>query len=292
MRESVGYRPSYRSTSTDDGKVSENPSKGKFMVPINTSIEDIQKVMGFLSRQIGWVDSARIEKALGALDDRKVAAMVEFGLILRDGKNLRTTDRGQLFNTDPQAALREVLLSVDLYKSTLDWVHYGKREAVTTAEIGQYWEASHKDTIGTLSGSTLGYGATTFGRVIDGAVAGKFTIGRGGKETRIEFDLSVVDPLVTGEPDVEEPAPADDVAADSAVPDQQTPVPETSPTPPAPLERQSLPPAPTVNVSTSPSVHVNVEIHIAADATADTVREIFKNMARYVLDKTIDDDDK
>ncbi|WP_216841505.1 hypothetical protein, partial [Clavibacter michiganensis] len=78
----------------------------------------------------------------------------------------------------------------------------------------------------------------------------------------------------------------------SAVPDQQTPVPETSPTPPAPLERQSLPPAPTVNVSTSPSVHVNVEIHIAADATADTVREIFKNMARYVLDKTIDDDDK
>lgn len=262
------------------------------MVPINTSIEDIQKVMGFLSRQIGWVESARIEKALGALDDRKVAAMVEFGLILRDGKNLRTTDRGQLFSTDPQAALREVLLSVDLYKSTLDWVHYGKRNTVTAAEIGQYWEASHKDTIGTLSGTTLGYGAVTFGRVIAGAVAGKFTIGRGGKETRIEFDLSVVDLLVTGEPDVEQPAPADEVDAAGVATEETTASLEGSPTPPATMERQVVPPSPTVNVSTSPSVHVNVEIHIAADATADTVREIFKNMARYVLDKTVDDDDK
>lgn len=281
-----------RSTWTDDGKVSENSSKENLMVPVKTSVEDMQKVMGFLSRQIGWIESARIEKALGTLDDRKVAAMVEFGLILRDGKNLRTTDRGQLFNTDPQAALREVLLSVDLYKSTMDWVHYGKRDSVTSAEIGQYWEASHKDTIGTLGGTTLGYGAVTFGRVIDGAAAGRFTLGRGGKETRIEFDLSVVDLLVTGEPDVEDPAPADEAAADSAAPDQQTPAPESSPTPPATMERQVLPPAPSVNVSTSPSVHVNVEIHIAADATADTVREIFKNMARYVLDKTIDDDDK
>ena len=262
------------------------------MVPIKTSIEDIQKVMGFLSRQIGWVESARIEKALGALDDRKVAAMVEFGLILRDGKNLRTTDRGQLFSTDPQAALREVLLSVDLYKSTLDWVHYGKRNEVTAAEVGQYWETSHKDTIGTLTGTTLGYGAVTFGRVIAGAVAGRFTLGRGGKETRIEFDLSVVDLLVTGKTDVEQPAPADEVDAAGVATEEKTPSPEGASTPPATMERQVVPPVPTVNVSTSPSVHVNVEIHIAADATADTVREIFKNMARYVLDKTIDDDDK
>ena len=46
-----------------------------------------------------------------------------------------------------------------------------------------------------------------------------------------------------------------------------------------------------VHVSASPSVHVNVEVHIAADAEADTVREIFKNMARYVLNKPVDDDD-
>ncbi|WP_314216115.1 hypothetical protein [Pseudarthrobacter equi] len=52
----------------------------------------------------------------------------------------------------------------------------------------------------------------------------------------------------------------------------------------------TAPPAhPSVQVSASPNVHVNVEIHIAANATADTVKEIFRNMARYVLDKHVDD---
>jgi hypothetical protein len=33
----------------------------------------------------------------------------------------------------------------------------------------------------------------------------------------------------------------------------------------------------------APGVHINIEIHIAADASAETVEEIFKNMRRYVL---------
>jgi hypothetical protein len=33
----------------------------------------------------------------------------------------------------------------------------------------------------------------------------------------------------------------------------------------------------------SPGVHINLEIHIAADASAQTIEEIFKNMRRYVL---------
>jgi hypothetical protein len=37
------------------------------------------------------------------------------------------------------------------------------------------------------------------------------------------------------------------------------------------------------NVSLSPGININIEIHIAADASADTVQEIFKNMRRYVL---------
>jgi len=35
--------------------------------------------------------------------------------------------------------------------------------------------------------------------------------------------------------------------------------------------------------SVGPGVHINIEIHIAADASAETVEEIFKNMRRYVL---------
>lgn len=257
------------------------------MVPIKTSFEDMQKLLGYLGKQIGWVDVPKVEKALGSQDDRKLGAMVEFGLILRDGANLRTTERGQLFNSDPQAALRQVLESVELYRATLEWVHYGSKTEATAAEVGQYWEASHKDTLGGLKGTTLASGAVTFGRVIDGAGLGTFLVGRGGKETRITFDSTGIDEIVNGD--------ASTPAAEGSELDQSTisaPA-EASPTPAAPAVTQTLPAAstqPSVSVTSSPSVHVNVEIHIAADATADTVREIFKNMARYVLDKHVADD--
>lgn len=257
------------------------------MVPIKTTVEDIQKLLTYLGKQIGWVEPAKIEKALGAVDDRKVGAMVEFGLILRDGGNLRTTPRGQQFNTDQSAALRDVLSNVELYQATLEWVHYGKRSEATTSEIGQYWEASHKDTLGGLRGSTLASGAVTFGRIVDGAGLGTFLVGRSGKETRVTFDLAEVDVLVNGAPSTEgdESEVVEDAEAQAtATAEATSPVamPAAAPAVPAPT--------PTVSVTTSPSVHVNVEIHIAADATADTVREIFKNMARYVLDKPVTDD--
>lgn len=259
-------------------------AKGEIVVPIKTTVEDIQRLLTYLGKQIGWVEPAKLEKALGAFDDRKIGAMVEFGLILRDGGNLRTTPRGQQFNSDQRTALRDVLTSVELYRATLEWIHYGKRAEATTSEIGQYWEASHKDTLGGLSGTTLASGAVTFGRIVDGAGLGTFLVGRSGKETRVTFDLAGVDVLVNGGTAVEE-SESEEVEStlDAATPaDVSTPPPATVQTLPAP--------APTVSVSTSPSVHVNVEIHIAADATADTVREIFKNMARYILDKPITDD--
>lgn len=258
------------------------------MVPLNTKVEDIQKLLGYLGKQIGWVEQARAEKALGALDDRKVGAMVEFGLLHRDGSNLRPSERGQLFNTDPRTALREVLTNVELYRATLEWVHYGARTEATVAEIGQYWESNHVDTIGDRRGSTLREGAVCFGRIVEGAGVGSFTIGRGGKETRVAFVTTEVDALVNGTSD----AGAEISEAAPEVAEEATSLPAPSPTAPrpSPTPATTLTHTPSVTVAASPSVHVNVEIHIAADATADTVREIFKNMARYVLDKPIADD--
>jgi hypothetical protein len=259
------------------------------MVPIKTSVEDIQKLLGYLGKQIGWVEQSKVEKALGALDDRKIGAIVEFGLILRDGGNIRATERGQLFNSDPQAALREVLNSVELYRATLEWVHYGNKSEATAAEIGQYWEASHADTLGGRQGSTLKDGAVCFGRIVDGAGLGSFTLGRGGKETRVSFAATGVDSLVNGTTAGSETNDAE------AEPDSPVPAGPDATAPPSGAQTVLSPgpapaPNPSISVSTSPSVHVNVEIHIAANATSDTVREIFKNMARYVLDKPVADD--
>lgn len=43
-------------------------------------------------------------------------------------------------------------------------------------------------------------------------------------------------------------------------------------------------------VSLGASIHVNIEIHIAADASSETIEEIFRNMRRYVLSGDGDSD--
>ncbi len=66
---------------------------------------------------------------------------------------------------------------------------------------------------------------------------------------------------------------------------EATPEAPTEPTGAAPFPVAAGPAAatrPTV-VSVGPGININIEIHIAADASADTVQEIFKNMRRYVL---------
>jgi hypothetical protein len=55
-------------------------------------------------------------------------------------------------------------------------------------------------------------------------------------------------------------------------------------TPPAPVKVA----APAVTVGAG--VHVNIEIHIAADASSETIEDIFRNMRRYVLNDGQADD--
>jgi hypothetical protein len=260
------------------------------VVPIKTSIEDMEKFLGYMNRQIGWIEVAKLQKSLGvtAVDDRKVAAMVALGFLQRDGGNLKITERGKVFaGGDKVAALRAAISDSDLYRSTIEWIRYANKTETTAADIGQYWESHHKDTLGALKGSTLKDGAVFFGRVADGAGLGEFKVGRAGKETRFTSDLArVAEFLDSASP-----------GSPLSVPESQPEIQEKSPTESRSLSESVDPPAPTAQggpsttVSASPNVHVNVEIHIAADATADTVKEIFKNMARYVLDRPVAGDD-
>jgi hypothetical protein len=64
--------------------------------------------------------------------------------------------------------------------------------------------------------------------------------------------------------------------------------------PAAVVTQPSLPvsASPTPSLTVASGVHINIEIHIAADATSDTIEDIFRNMRRYVLtgDGSSDDD--
>ncbi len=242
-----------------------------------------------MNKQIGWVEQTKLQKTLGATtaDDRKTASMVALGFLQRDGGNLKLTARGRKFAGGDQAtALRDAIADNDLYRSTIEWIHYGRREVLTAAEIGQHWEDHHNDILGGLKAGTLKDGAVCFGRIAEGAALGTFKVGRAGKETRFNSDLASVAQFIESSPNVAEPmenttSDGDDVAGEASVLES----PPSIAADPVEATRPVTTPAQSTTTSTSPNVHVNVEIHIAADATAETVKEIFKNMARYVLDK-------
>src|SRR5690606_6032301 len=49
------------------------------------------------------------------------------------------------------------------------------------------------------------------------------------------------------------------------------------------MSESPVPPPRAPQVTVGSGVNINIEIHIAADASAQTVEDIFKNMRRYVL---------
>ncbi|WP_314216114.1 hypothetical protein [Pseudarthrobacter equi] len=69
------------------------------MIPIRASIDDIEAVLAYLSRQIGWVSVDKAKKSLDAklLDDRKIGAMAYLKMIDRDGTNLKAAENGMRF---------------------------------------------------------------------------------------------------------------------------------------------------------------------------------------------------
>jgi hypothetical protein len=106
--------------------------------------------------------------------------------------------------------------------------------------------------------------------IVDGAMAVGFVREWGGKRY-VDLAVSVTD---TGE----------DSAPQTQEPEAASP----------PIRSGSLPVAPwaPAAVAVVPGVHINIEIHIAADASSQTIEEIFRNMRRYVLagDGSVDDD--
>lgn len=256
------------------------------MLPIKTTIEDIDSLSAYLKTQVGWVPLDRVKKTIeGKLaDNRKLEAQKRLGLLDRDGTNLKLSDRGRKYATTDDAATKEQILqdalrSVQLYKDTIEWLHYSKVSDPTKTELGVYWHDKHADQLEGAQGAALTDAVIFFMRVAGAAGLGKFTRGAGAKpDSYLKTDSAAIEAFVTSKSTVDDASPNKDDEAKTSDVDQ-------------PAANSDEPTIPTVKVATSPAVHVNVEIHIAADATAETVAEIFKNMRRYVLNSPADVDE-
>ncbi len=252
--------------------------------PIKTTIEDIDALFAYLKGQIGWVPLDKVRKTIDSkyADNRKLEACRFLGLLERDGTNVKLSDQGRLYaDGDPVvqvSVMQGAVRSVPLYFQTLEWIHHGKRAEPTRTEVGNYWHDKHQDLLDGAKNAGLTDAVIFFFRVAGAAGLGKFISAGNNRPTALlRADLEAVATFVTGAAPAACLVPLVDPRLDLVVPPAPTVTLPAVVTPPT-----TLPPA--VILKTSPAIHINLEIHIAADATPDTVEEIFKNMRKYVLD--------
>jgi len=244
-------------------------------LPTQTTAEHIDKILNLLGSKPGWVDSTTIKTNLGAAgDSRKLNALHYVGVIERDGTNAKLSEAGrEIARASDQK--REDLFAARLgetpiYFNTLDWIYWQEMEGPTKVDVASHWiDTKAEGTEGAADG-LISDGAICFFRMAEYGGLGKFINAGKGREARFDVDRARLGSLVAGAQDDEKSdgsQPADHPTA-------------------AALGEQSAPQATQPGhqrVTLEPGVRVNIEIHIAADATPDTIEEIFKNMRAYVL---------
>lgn len=266
------------------------------MIPLKTTVEDLDKLTAFLRPTFGWVSLTKVKSNLEKVsDNRKIEAAKWLGLIERDGQNIEITAPGRAWASaqDPAEKARifaTLLAASPLYAQTVEWMYHANKSEPTKTDVGDQWYKHYGDLLEGAQGAALGDGVIMFMRVAEASGLGKFiTAGRNRPETYFKGDRAAIEKFynthVLGQKNGDD---ADgDEASEGAMlgADNGSAVTVSGPTSGRNQAPVAAPvaTAPQVTLQASPAVHINLEIHIAADATAETVAEIFKNMRKYVL---------
>lgn len=261
------------------------------MIPMKTTIGDLESLLGYLRANVGWVPTSKVKSALEkAGDNRKIEAAKWLGLLERDGNNIQISGDGRVWVSsdspaEKQQILRKLIGQNPLYSETMEWIHHTKQVDPKKTDIADKWHRNHTELLEGAKNQALGDAVITFMRVAEAAGFGKYIgAGNGRPESYLKTDASSIEEFVKSLQNRDTPDILNSEAVNSGLSRVSSPAIISDNIVEAhsgniPLKQKD------VVVNTSPAVHINVEIHIAADATAETVAEIFKNMRKYVLDK-------
>lgn len=264
------------------------------MIPIKTTFDDIDKLLTFLRPNFGWVSLTKVKANLDSRtsDNRKLEAARWIGLIKRDGQNVEITDEGRAYAstqdpTDRARIMARLLADAPLYTQTVEWMYHTNKSEPIKTDVMDQWYKHYGDQLEGAQGAALGDGVIMFMRVAEAAGLGKFiTAGNRRPETYFKGERAAIEQFyntyVAGKPndDMEDIGPT---PGSESGPANGPHTPVVAPTYSSQAAQAPAQVAPQVTFQASPAIHINLEIHIAADATADTVAEIFKNMRKYVL---------
>jgi|GEM_PF-2017025 hypothetical protein len=259
------------------------------MLPLKTTMEDLEKLLSYLRTQIGLVDLAKVRGALDSktTDNRKLEAAAYVGLIERDGQKIEITSEGRRFATslDPgekATVMAELLARKELYAATVEWMHYTAGPDTLKTAVADYWYKNHEGLLEGAKGAGLTDAVVFFMRFADAAGLGKYvSAGRGRPETYFKGDSDAIARLVLRAPgDTPPDGPASKLAPQLAL--TATPITNPAPsTPPAPTPQGTA--VPVATLKPSRVVNVNIEIHIPSDASPETITRILQSVRDNIL---------
>jgi hypothetical protein len=212
-------------------------------LPILTTAEDIDTIISYLRTKPTGATLAEARAVVKeAMDPRKVAAFVFWGLITKDEGRLKLAPLGWAYarkTKSAQQVLREILDSVVPYRSALEWAYHQKLSSVTNSDVAAHWHEHHSASLGSENENTIKDQAVCFFRIAEAAGLGKMTIGRRGAPTRLEIDAKSLAAYIEAGPSA--PPLAESLNEDSADEDSTGTEDESSDAPAAPDEAKAKP---------------------------------------------------
>lgn len=251
-------------------------------LPIKTTDEDLEVLADYLDKKVGFVPLTQLRTTVKAPhgDNRKIEAMKFIGLLERKDDDVKLTDDGHAFaratGETREAIIAARLKAIPVYEQTLEWMHFQKQYEPTKTQVAQFWSDKHSDKLDGAAGAALTDAVVFFMRLFGISGLGKFVAAGAGRDTHVEANAARLGAFVTGATlaTVTTVTTGDAKPAAAAAQDQPQHRGRES-------TRETADPEPTV----SSAVNINIEVHVAGDAKPETIKEIFRNMRKYVLGK-------
>ena len=158
---------------------------------MKTTEADLDQLTGYLKNQVGWVELAKVRKAIPTkhAHSMKVDAIRHIGLLDRDGDNVKLTADGRDYAGGDGAkraeVIRKSLRADQLYFATLEWMHYQGKTSPTKTDVANYWHDNHAAEIGGAKGDALTDSTVFFMRMVGLSELGKFVPAGVGREHTI-----------------------------------------------------------------------------------------------------------
>lgn len=181
-------------------------------LPINTSVDDIRKIVRYLARKPAGASIADATTVLTTkiVDSRKIAATQVLGILSReDGKLRLTPDVGRAMardDNDFESLLRQQVAKVDAYRKCLERAYHHQHDSIKSEDVGAFWYENCREDLGTDNEREIQQRASCFLQIASGAGLGEFILGRKGQPTRLVFDRDALEAFINaGEFDDEAP---------------------------------------------------------------------------------------